>query len=209
MSSTTIATHRSIAALKAPTSVPALISLAKAIYAAMFGNASFPDAQATLAKFNVAITDLETSEAAALSRTKGAATVRNQKRSALIALLEELKGEVQKVADADRVHAPALIQSAAMMVKKVAVRAKRVFVAKQGIVSGAVTLETASAARRASYEWQWSSDGGKTWQLLPASLQAKTSVTGLQAGTTYMFRYRAVVKTGAADWSQPVSLLVK
>jgi hypothetical protein len=31
-----------------PTSVPALISLAKAIYAAMNGNASFPDAQALL-----------------------------------------------------------------------------------------------------------------------------------------------------------------
>ena len=156
-----------------------------------------------------ATNDLETSEAAALSRTKGAATARNQKRSALLALLEQLKASVQKVADADRVHAPALIQSAAMVVRKVPVRAKRVFDVKQGLVSGSVTIVTASAARRASYEWEFSSDGGKTWQIMPATLQAKTSMTGLVAGTSYSFRYRSVIKTGASDWSQPIALLVK
>jgi hypothetical protein len=205
----TPATHRSIASLKLPTSVPPLISLAKAIYAAMFGNASFPDAQAILPAVNTAITELETAEAGALSRAKGAATARNQKRSALVALLEQLKGDVQKVADGDRVHAPALIQSAAMVVRKVPVRAKRVFTAKQGLVSGSVTLVTASAARRSSYEWEYSSDGGATWQIMPATLQAKTSLTGLKAGTSYSFRYRSVIKTGASDWSQPIALLVK
>ena len=34
-------------------------------------------------------------------------------------------------------------------------------------------------------------------------------LTGLQPGSTPMFRYRFVLKTGAADWSQPVSLFVK
>jgi hypothetical protein len=34
-------------------------------------------------------------------------------------------------------------------------------------------------------------------------------VTGLPVATTVMFRFRAVIKGGAADWSQPISLLVK
>ena len=205
----TPATHRSIASLKLPTSVPALISLAKAIVAAMTSNNSFPSPDPPLADVGTAITDLETAEAAALARTKGAATARNQKRSALLAKLEALKAYVQKIADNDRVHAPALIQSAAMVVRKVPVRAKRVFTVKQGAVSGSVEIVTASAARRASYEWEYSSDGGATWQLLPATLQAKTGLTGLKAGSSYSFRFRAVTKAGAGDWSQPLSILVK
>jgi lysylphosphatidylglycerol synthetase-like protein (DUF2156 family) len=202
-------THRISAALKLPTSVLALISVAKAIIAAMAGNASFPSPEPPLAVISVALNDLETAEAAALARTKGAATARNQKRAALVALLELLKAYVQKTADVNLATAATVIQSAAMVVRKVPVRTKRVFTAKQGTVSGSVTLVTASAARRASYEWQYSSDGGKTWQLMPATLQAKTVITGLQSGSTYMFRYRAVVKAGAEDWSQPLSFLVK
>jgi hypothetical protein len=66
-----------------------------------------------------------------------------------------------------------------------------------------------SAADRASYEWEYSSDGGKTWSPAPPSLQAKTTVTGLAAGTSVQFRYRAVTKAGADDWSNPVTLLVR
>jgi hypothetical protein len=39
-------------------------------------------------------------------------------------------------------------------------------------------------------------------------MQAKTTITGLQAGSTVQFRYRSVTKTGASDWSAPVSLIV-
>jgi hypothetical protein len=202
-------THRVSAALKLPTSVPALISVTKAIVAAMTGNASFPAPDPTLSAVSFALNELETAEAAALARTKGAATARNQKRAALVAELEQLKAYVQKTADVNLATAATVIQSAAMVVRKVPVRTKRVFNAKQGTVSGSVTLVTASAARRASYEWEYSSDGGKTWLLMPATLQAKTSITGLQSGSTYMFRYRAVVKAGAGDWSPPVSFLVK
>jgi hypothetical protein len=201
--------HRVSAALKLPTSVPALISVAKAIVAAMTGNASFPSPEPTLSAVSFALNELETAEAAALARTKGAATARNQKRAALVAELAQLKAYVQKQADINLATAATVIQSAAMVVRKVPVRTKRVFTAKQGILSGSVTLVTASAARRASYEWEYSSDGGKTWLLMPATLQAKTSITGLQSGSTYMFRYRAILKAGAEDWSQPISFLVK
>jgi hypothetical protein len=54
-----------------------------------------------------------------------------------------------------------------------------------------------------------SPDGGKTWQALPPTVQAKTAATGLQPGSTYSFRYRAVTKTGPSDWSQAIAIVVK
>jgi hypothetical protein len=47
-----------------------------------------------------AITELQTAETAALARTKGAVTVRNEKRAALVTLLQRLRGQIQTVADA-------------------------------------------------------------------------------------------------------------
>jgi hypothetical protein len=201
--------HRSIAVLKLPNPVAEIVSIAKAVVVSMTGNPAFPNPQPTLAAINAAIADLETAEAAAKARTHGAVATRNQKRKALVTLLEQLRGYVQTVADADGERAMALIQSAAMNVKKVTPRAQRVFAVKQAALSGAVTLVTPSAGHRSSYEWEFSADGGKTWQALPPTIQAKTSMTGLVAGATYSFRYRSVTRSGAADWSAPVSVVVK
>jgi hypothetical protein len=134
---------------------------------------------------------------------------RDQKRAALVTLLVQLKAYVQKTADADPLHAAMLVASAAMVVKKVPQAARRVFGAKPGAVSGAVVLTTASAGARASYEWEWSIDGGKTWQPAPGTLRTRTTLTGLQPGTLYAFRARSITKTGASDWTAPISLVVR
>ena len=65
--------------------------------------------------------------------------------------------------------------------KRRPVRKPRVFSARPGHVPGSIVLIAASAARRASYEWGSSTDGGKTWVSLPITLQAKTTVTGLSS----------------------------
>jgi hypothetical protein len=202
-------THRSIAALKLSRKGLVLISIAKAIAQAMDGNKSFPNPDPTVVALHAAIADLEAAETAVQSRAKGAVAARDVKRTALILLLEQLRAFVQKVADADRDHATELIQSAAMTVKKVPIRTQRVFGAKPGTLSGSVALVTASAGGRAAYEWEYSADGGKTWQAVPATVHAKTTVSGLQPGVGYQFRYRSVTKAGPADWSQPVVLIVK
>jgi len=201
---------RSIVALKLPGPVPALISLARAIVQSMTGNAAFATPVPALADVTTAINSLATSEAAALARTQGAVATRNDQRAALVTMLQELQGYVQKQADANRDTATAIVLSAGMQVRKAPVRAPRVFAAKPGTVSGAVKLEAASAGHRASYEWQYSTDGGKTWVFAPATTQGKTTVAGLPSGTTVQFRYLAVTpKGGQGDWSPAVSLLVK
>jgi hypothetical protein len=93
-------------------------------------------------------------------------------------------------------------------VRKTPTRRARAFTAKPGPVSGVATVVATSAARRASYEWQYSTDGGKTWLTAPATLQAKTKIAGLVSGANVQFKYRAVTKTGEGDWSQPASLIV-
>jgi hypothetical protein len=42
----------------------------------------------------------------------------------------------------------------------------------------------------------------------PSTLQAKTTITGLPVGTSVLFRYRTLTKTGEGDWSQGLALLV-
>jgi len=200
---------RSIATLRLPKPVPALITAARGVVTAMTNNPSFPSPVPALATVTQAINDLETAEQAAQARTRGAVTTRNEKRAALVALLDALRGYVQSVADAHVENGASIIQSAAIAVKKPAARGPRVFAAKQGTVTGQVHLTAQSAARRASYEWEYSTDGGKTWVTAPVTLQAKTTVSGLAAGTTVQFRYRPVTRTGEGDWSQPTSIIVK
>jgi len=209
MSTTTSSTHRTIVSLKLPTSkVAALVTYAQGIVKGMAGNPSFPNPTPALPAITAAINDLQIAETAALARTKGAVATRNEKRTALVVLLLEAKGCVQAAADANVENGASIIQSAGMGVRKAFVHPPRVFGATSGPVSGSVKLVAASAARRASYEWEYSTDGGATWVTAPPSLQAKTVLTGLKAGTTVQFRYRPVVKTGGENWSQPVSLLV-
>jgi hypothetical protein len=201
--------HRSLATLKLPNVIAVLIEYAQAIVAAMTNNPRFPSPVPALTVVSSAIAALQAAQSSALARTKGAVTARNDKKAALVALLQQLRMYVQTVADADPENSAAIIQSAGIAVRKTGVRKPRVFSAMQGAVSGAVKLVTASAGKRASYDWEYSVDGGKTWLLLPSSMQARTSVTGLTPGATVQFRVRALTKTGEADWSQPLSFIVK
>lgn len=98
--------------------------------------------------------------------------------------MAELKAYVQKVADADMENGAALIQSAGMNVKKTAVRPPRVFAITQGPgpVSGTVRVVAPKAADRAAYDWEWSTDGGKTWQIAPSTLRATTQKDRARGG---------------------------
>jgi hypothetical protein len=87
----TKSTHRSFAILKLPTVVAALIAYAQAIITAMTNNARFPSPVPTLAVLAAAVTALQSAQSAALARTKGAVTARNDTKAALVALLQQLR----------------------------------------------------------------------------------------------------------------------
>jgi hypothetical protein len=198
-----------IAALKMPKQGSMLIGVARAIAQAMNGNKAFPTPDPSVATLQTAISDLDVAENQAKTGLKSAFAARNQKRKALYLLLEQEKHYVQKIADADPDRAHEIIVSAGMSAMKVPIRTKRVFTARQTPVSGTVELFTARVATRAAYEWQYSADGGKTWQSVAQTLKAKTLVSGLQPAVVYAFRFRSVTKSGLSDWSDAVTLVVK
>jgi hypothetical protein len=69
-----------VASLKLPVTVPALITYAQGILKGMTGNTAFPTPSPSMATVTAAINDLQAAKTAALARTKGAVATRNEKR---------------------------------------------------------------------------------------------------------------------------------
>lgn len=202
-------THRPIASLKLPKPIGALITVATGIVTAMTGNPAFPSPIPALALVTAAIAALQIAETAALTRAKGTAAARNDKRTALTDLLEQLRGYVQAQANATPENGASIIQSAGIALRKSPTHAARTFTANPGPVSGSVKLYAKSVGKRSAYMWEYSTDAGKTWVAAPVTVQARTTITGLPPGTTVLFRVQTVSKTGEGDWSQVLSHLVK
>ncbi len=200
--------HRTLVVMKLPKSVPALLSRTRVVLTAIEGNPSFPGPTPSLAAVASALTALDDAQTVCLSRTRGTQEARDARQVALVALLHELRGYVQGVADGDPGGAASIIESAWMSVKRPAVQTKPPFAVKHGRVSGSVVLAVLAAGDRAGYLWQWSADGGVTWDNAPGTTQAKTEIAGLPVGKTCWFRVRVVTKEGEQDWGQAVADVV-
>jgi hypothetical protein len=190
--------------------VPKLISYARGIVAAMTGSPHFPSPDPPLATVEAAIDALASAEAATLTGLHESFPARDEKRQWLWLLLDQLRGYVQRIADADVDTAASKIESAGMFVKKAASLAPKVFGAAEGRVSGSVVLSAPRAKLRdAAYEWQMSLDGGKTWVSLPVTTRATTTVTGIAPGSKASFRYRTATKEGVGNWADLVTIVVR
>ena len=201
---------RATIVLAFPKKVSDFILFSNNVVQKLTGNASLPTPTPSLVALTLAVTELQSAETAALSRAAGAVAVRNEKRTVLIGLLQQLRGYVQGVADASPENAASIIQGAGFAVRKMPAHKPRSFEAQQGALSGSAKVTAVSAGPRSSYDWEYSIDGGKTWVAAPSTIQAKTTVVGLPAATTVLFRYRTVTaKGGQGDWSQATTLLVK
>ena len=201
---------KAIAVLNLSNKVKTVISHAQSVATSIATNtASFPSPTPALATFQADIAALVTAETAVLARTKGAVETRNAKLAIVKGDLENLRTYVQSVSDAaNPSNAAALIESAGMTTRKVTLHDKPELSIKQGSVSGTVVVTAKAADKRAAYDWQYSTDQ-KTWTPLPATLQAKTGVSGLTAGTVYYFRVQPLTRTGGQNWSGLVSFMVK
>ena len=203
------ATHRSLATIKLPKGVGPIIARAQAIVACMTDNPRFPCPIPAVWVVSKAVTDLEHAEAATLTRAKGTAAVRNEKRTMLGSLLQQLRGYVQVTADEDPENGASIIESAGMTVRKPATVPPRVFSAKPGPLSGEVKVIAPKAGNRASYDWEYSVDSGVNWLTMPSTMQASTTLVGLTPGTSVMFKYRSVTSKGVSNWSAAITATVK
>jgi predicted phage tail protein len=201
--------HRFVVVLLLPTNVPALIKFAQSVVTALTNNAFYPSPNPPLATVSSLITKLDAAETAVKTRAQGTVPARNAAKAALVQALHDLKAYVESIANANPEQGEAMITSAALRAKTIPSRTKAALTVSPGDVSGTAKVEAKAVARRAAYEWQWSSDGGKTWTAVPPTLQARTTVAGLPVGTSCSFRFRALSRTGEGDWSQVVTYLVK
>lgn len=201
--------QRAIAVLKLPKSVAKLIEFIRSIITAMTGNTWFPTASIAppLAVVATDTASLDAAQTVALTRVKGAASARDDKKLIVVKEADGLRASVQGVADANPAHAEAIILSAGMFVKGKGGYSKDGFTVTHGEISGSVILSVKAVEANASYEWQQRTADG-TYINLPTTRQCKTTVAGLTPGTMYYFRFRAVLRKGEGNYSQEVRIIV-
>jgi hypothetical protein len=185
-----------------------LIAAVKSIVAAGEGNPLLPARSPPLLALAAAVTALDEAETAAGSRTIGTVAPRNDARRRVLVALAVYKELVQAEADANPEQAESVIVRSGLRTRRPTTRRKRPFTARSGKVSGSIRLGVLAASRRASYEWGWSLDGGKTWSGHRTTLQTTTTIRGLPVGKFVVFRVRPVTKAGAGDWMDAITVLV-
>ncbi len=192
-----------------PPSTLALIVRANAIVTTMEANKGmFPSATPAFTVASGHITDLHDAETVAKqTHATGSAAARDDKQKIVIADMHQYHGYVQQLANATPANAEAIAQAAAMSLRKSPSIHKSDLSVKQA-VTGVVHLVAKAVKGGHAYEWQYSTDGGKTWTSAPVTLAAHATITGLQIGVVTTFRHRAVTKTGPLDWGAPVSAAV-
>jgi hypothetical protein len=193
----------------APHKVAELLVFGQNVHDKMAASAVLlPTPSPTLVVLQASINTLAAKEANVKGKVPGAVNDRNVALKALKVALNDERAYVEHVANADPANAASIAEAAGMSLHKPRARTKAPLAAKAGATSGVVHLVALHAPGAKANEWQYSTDGGKTWIDLPSTTAAKTQVANLTPSTTVQFRQRAVTKHGVGDWSLPVPHVV-
>ncbi len=201
--------NRTFVSLKMPTKVPDYIAAVRGVIAAATNNSSLPGARPLVAALRAAVEQLAQKQSDVLTRTRGTATARDEALQRVREAMNGYQQYVQQRADADPEAAASNITGAGLRVRLPSTRRKAAFTAKTGPKSGQVVVEVKAPAKRASYLWESSSDGGKTWVVRARTLQANATIDGLPVGQYVTFRVQVLTKDGLSDRSDPIEVLVK
>jgi hypothetical protein len=192
--------HKIIVVLGLPKAVAALIIRMSAILEAMTANkATFPSPPIALATAQSHVAALSAAETATKTKALGTKQTRNDAQKLVIEDAKQLHAYVQQLANAHPDQASNIAAAAAMTLKSHGAHTQHDVTLKQGI-SGALTVHGKSLKGARSHEWQYTTDGGKSWTSLPVTTKSRTAVTGITPGTLVQVRHRIVVKTGPGDW---------
>ena len=195
-------------ALKLPRAIALLIVFVQHVVQAMTNNPWFSALAALVATTGTDLAALQVAQAKALTKAKGAAEARDDAKKVVVDDLKLLKSGVQTVVNQNPGQAATIIESAGFFQKKVTLPKKPNLEALKAPVTPGEVLVRARAVKRASYEWQYSLDGGKTWLSMGTTTTANHSVLGMTVGTTVLFRFRTTVKKTTSDWSPSITYFV-
>lgn len=167
-----------------------------------------------LATLQAQIVKTEAAEHVAHQRTLGAAAARDVEREILVGMVETEASYVQTLCDANRRQAIAIAQAAGFAVARPSTRYEPLLKATVGIPSGTVLLDANAtvlagrSGRMRFFNWQWTIDGGKTFNNAPATPHARTTIGGLTPLTMVGFRVCVTNALGTGEWSPVVTILV-
>lgn len=185
-----------------------LILAVRGIVAAGRKNKALPRPFPTLTRLAKAVEALEAAQVAAQLRAAGTVPARNTQVARVFAALAAYKSAVQTVAHADPANAASIIVNSGLRTRRASTRRKAIFSLKRGPVSRSLRAEVKAIAKRASYEWEISVDGGETWIHVRTTTQTGTVIDDLPLGKSVKVRCRPVTKSGPADWIGPITVLV-
>jgi hypothetical protein len=197
---------RYIVALNLARTIAQYIVECRAIVAKMSGNAYFPNLAISLALVSQHLDALDAAHKASFKGPKGTVSARKAAMYQVRSDMRQLKAAVQAAADADIANGQAIIESTGMLAVRQTRPPKPDLAAKYAGVPGLVRLVGRAFRGKGVYQWQMSTDQ-KTWTDLPQTTTAKTTVTGLAAGTICFFRFRTQTGKGLSDWSTAVSII--
>src|SRR6185437_13112561 len=143
----------------------------------------FPNPNPTVSDVQAQNTIVSKAEVVAATRAKGAAQARNVQRSALVGMLEALLALVQGIANTRTTTEDAIATVAAgLAVALVGKRLKEILAVTKGPEPNSVLLTanaralTGGTRKKTTFNWQQTSDGGKTFITLPSTPIANTHV---------------------------------
>jgi hypothetical protein len=153
--------------------------------------------------------DLETLNTLSRQRVPGAAASRNVQYKKVKSNMWSWLRYVQGLADAmeDETAAIEIIELAGFSVRVRGVRIKAPIAAINGQDEGVVILR-ARATKRASYEWQQSTDG-TTWTTVSFTTNGHAIINNLTPGQKYFFRVRPILSAGPQIWTTACSIYAK
>lgn len=184
-----------------------------AIHAAIFANTGgyYSPPFGALAALDTAISDLVLRIADVEARVYGSEAAKMVAKRDVMRLLKKALNYVNNIAFDNQVVAGEVITGAKCLVNKPRLGGKADLKAVNGPGYGVVRL-FAKALKlngkflKATYEWQFSIDAGRTWENIPFTNKARTTVQGMLRGIETSFRKRDYSeKTGLSDWSDPIT----
>ncbi|MFT3770011.1 MAG: hypothetical protein QM820_31675 [Minicystis sp.] len=161
------------------------------------------------------IARVEDAEKQVRAGVRGAAKVRDLERERLIDMLESECAYVKTLCDASPEEAGVIIQAAGVVRAAARVHTRPALRVSRGAAPGSVDLVAAAAlllggrsSKYRVYHWQWTADGGKTFNDVPATPTGKITVVNLPLLTLLGFRSKVTTSTNPGAWSPIVNIVL-
>jgi hypothetical protein len=194
------------AVLKRPKSKDPLIVYYRGIYDSMKADSTYSGSAAKLTQFDSELTDFLDAQTGFKANPRTHSKEQRQECEDKCYLTsEDLRMDVQKLANATPSKSESIITGANMLVKIIKVRIPQQNAWEYGDESGTLLFW---AAGRGAHEWQ-SSDDGEHWDNDGATNIARKTYTGETPGTVRHFRNRQILTRGKyGDWSNPWEITI-